>query len=348
MRPAKHRRRMSSSSDVHSEVLATSTNGEWSLDSWRTKPIKQQPYYEDQEKLDAVCAKLCDLPPLVQPSEVDELKRQLAAAGDGERFILQGGDCAERFEDCTSERLQKKLRVIMQMGMIVGWGAQVPLTRIGRVAGQYMKPRSKPTEMIDGREVMAYKGDAINGIGLDDREHNPQRLQDGYFHSAATLNYMRTYLQSVADELQDPATWDASFVKSLRGDMSSYQAILKEIREALDFIHSYTHNSTQHKKTKTLSQKKIPKAEIFTSHEGLVLEFEQAMTREVGQAARPYNLGAHFVWIGDRTRQMDGAHIEYFRGIANPIGCKCGKYLALHTTLQLVRRGLCASFAYID
>eukprot|EP00040_Diaphanoeca_grandis_P030170 m.177897 g.177897 ORF g.177897 m.177897 type:complete len:487 (-) comp31915_c0_seq1:306-1766(-) len=296
----------------------------WSPESWRTKPIKQQPMYTDQVQLGIVKEKLKSLPPLVLAGEVDKLRKQLSEVAAGERFILQGGDCAERFQDCSSERLQTKLKVILQMSVVLIWGSRMPLTRIGRIAGQYHKPRSKPTEMVNGKEVLCYKGDAINGHSLEDRDHDPNRLVEGYFHSATTLNYTRALLESGFADLHSPKAWDLSFV-SEPAAKQAYDALAEEISEALDFMNAC--GVTQ--------DHAIASTEIFTSHEGLVLDFEESMTRKVGD--RWYNLGAHFVWIGDRTRQLDGAHIEYFRGIQNPIGCKCGPTTVPDELVELIQ-----------
>jgi 3-deoxy-7-phosphoheptulonate synthase len=296
----------------------------WSPRSWRDRPIKQQPDYKDPEALEAAMAKLKSLPPLVLPGEVDKLRAQLAEVAAGKRFILQGGDCAERFQDCNAERLQTKLKVLLQMSLVLVWGTKIPLTRIGRIAGQYMKPRSKPTEVVEGRTVMAYKGDAINGHSLDDREHNPARLVEGYFHSASTLNYIRGLLASGFADLNSPKQWDLSFVQD-RSAKEKYGKTVDDIATALQFMNAC--GATPEAMTST---------EIFTSHEGLVLDFEEAMTRKASNG-KYYNLGAHFVWIGDRTRQLDSAHIEYFRGIENPIGCKCGPTTVPEELIELIQ-----------
>jgi len=298
--------------------------GAWTPSSWRAKPIKQQPSYNDQAQLGIVIEKLKSLPPLVLPGEVDKLRKQLSQVAAGERFILQGGDCAERFQDCNSDRLQTKLKVILQMSVVLIWGSRMPLTRIGRIAGQYHKPRSKPTEMINGQEVMCYKGDAINGHDLEDREHDPNRLVEGYFHSASTLNYTRALLESGFADLHSPTAWDLSFV-SEPAAKKAYDSLASEITEALEFMGACG----------VTEDHAIASTEVFTSHEGLVLDFEESMTRKVGN--RWYNLGAHFVWIGDRTRQLDGAHIEYFRGIQNPIGCKCGPTTVPDELVELIQ-----------
>mmetsp|Transcript_265 Transcript_265/g.659 ORF Transcript_265/g.659 Transcript_265/m.659 type:complete len:460 (+) Transcript_265:812-2191(+) len=275
--------------------------------------VKQQPDYKCRKSVAIARAKLSSLPPLVTAHEVMDLRAELEEVARGERFILQGGDCAERFDDCTSGHLETKLQLMFQMGVVIVWGARIPVTRVGRIAGQYHKPRSKPTEKHGDTEILCYKGDAINGHDIHDREHDPDRLVQGYFHSAATLNYIRCLLDAgFADVARyHPREWDISFVKDTVAKRK-YNNIAKDISHAFEFMASCS-------KTPARSE---GSSKIFTSHEGLVLDFEEAMTREV--EGKFYNLGAHMIWIGDRTRQLDGAHIEYFRGVSNPIGCKCG------------------------
>lgn len=310
----------------HGDAAATaSADDGWTPQSWRELPILQQPSYKDKELLKKSMEKLSSLPPLVQPDEIDDLRKELAEVGAGKRFILQGGDCAERFQDCNAERLQNKLKIILQMSVVLVWGARIPLTRIGRIAGQYMKPRSKPTEKHGDGEIMAYKGDAINGHDIAERDHDPDRLVQGYFHSAATLNYVRSLLVSAFADLHKPSTWDLTFVKDEKSK-AKYDLVVKEITHALEFMASCG----------MAEDDQMSRVQLYTSHEGLVLDFEEAMTRKVGD--KYYNLGAHFIWIGDRTRQIDGAHIEYFRGIENPVGCKCGPTTIPSELIALIQK----------
>lgn len=272
----------------------------WSPESWRSLPKHQMAEWEDKALASKVLAKLQKLPPLVQPKECDRLKTLLAEAGRGERFIVQGGDCAERFLDCEGGRLETQLKLILQMGMIVEHISGKPTGKICRIAGQYGKPRSKPTEVVEGLgEIMSFKGDNINGFDPKDRKWDPERLLLGYWHSAATLNFLRGYAAS--------------------GDHDhGLRSITVESLKASEQFGSYTEDA------KTISSKSISSetVEFFTSHEAMQLDLEEALTRAVG--SEYYNLSAHLVWIGDRTRQLDCAHIEYFRGIANPIGVKVG------------------------
>ena len=266
------------------------------------------------------------------PTATTTHQEQIAEVAMGRRFILQGGDCAERFVDCTKDRIEAKLKIILQMSLVLVWGARVPLVRIGRIAGQYMKPRTKPKETVNGEEVFAYKGDSINSFDLSARVPDPERLRQAFYTSTATLNFVRGLLDSGFADLHHPQTWDLSFVKC-DSARDRYAQLAEEISNALEFM----------KACGARDDPSMKGVQFFTSHEGLVLDFEEAVTQEVAPqeqppAARPgssaaslspapsnhYNLGAHFLWIGDRTRQLDGAHVEYFRGIANPMGIKVG------------------------
>merc|ERR1711972_545808 len=240
---------------------------------------------EDKAHADTVLGKLGSLPPLVHPSEADRLKELLAEAGRGERFLVQGGDCAERFIDCTADRLEAQVRLILQMGMVTEHITGKPAVCICRIAGQYGKPRSKPTEVVEGVEVMSFKGENINGFDLKDRKWNPERLLQGYFHSAATLNFLRSYTRSA-----DPMALCKIKLTALQSS-PKFEAMTTTAREI---------------GAKYMSSAPI---EFFTAHEAMQLDLEEALTRPVGHDY--YNLSAHFLWIGDRTRQLDNAHVEY-------------------------------------
>ncbi|KAL7753459.1 hypothetical protein RI367_001234 [Sorochytrium milnesiophthora] len=286
----------------------------WTIDGWSAKPIVQDVTYEDQAQLQQVLQKLRHLPPLVCAAEVDSLRLQLREVAEGKRFLLQGGDCAELFDYCSSEPIENKLKVLLQMSLVLTWGARTSVVRIARMAGQYAKPRSKPTEMVDGQEVLSYRGDNVNGFEVNDRKPDPERLVSAYFHSAATLNYVRSLLGSGFADLHHPSHWDLKHVRrtEVRQD---YQSIVDRLSDALDFMKTIGSDSSGPQGT-------LSTVDMFMSHEGLLLEYEACLTREVN--GKYYNLGAHFLWIGDRTRQLDGAHVEYFRGVANPIGIKVG------------------------
>ena len=301
---------------------------DWSPASWRGRPIQQQPQYRDPVAVEAALGVVRGLPPLVAPGEVDALRRHLAAAGAGKAFLLQAGDCAERFQDCAKDPIEAKLKIILQMSLVLTFSARLPVIRIGRVAGQYAKPRSADTEVIDGVELMSYRGDHVHRIEATAaaREPDPSRLVEAWFRSGATLNYIRALLDGGFADLHKPHHWGLEFVRS-PAHRAQYEALVERILDALDFVESTGVRSA------TFST-----VELFSSHEGLILPYEEAATRAVAGAngTRHYNLGAHMLWIGDRTRALDGAHIEYFRGIENPVGVKVGPSLPPADLVRLI------------
>lgn len=267
--------------------------------------------WEDKTVADRVLEKLKKLPPLVRPKEVDRLTCLLAEAAAGKAFIVQGGDCAERFIDCEEDRIQSQITLLLQMGMICEHRMGKKIVTITRMAGQYGKPRSKPTEVVEGHgEVMSFKGDNINGFSLEQRKWDPERLLQGYFHSAATLNCLRSFV--VEEEASELPNIDVDLLKA-SSDFEEFKSAVADIK-----------------------QKSFGRLEFFTSHEAMQLDLEEALTRKVGDD-RFYNLSAHIVWIGDRTRQINGAHVEYFRGLANPIGCKIGPSMKNDELQELVK-----------
>ncbi|KAI9100437.1 DAHP synthetase [Phlyctochytrium arcticum] len=293
---------------------------EWNRSSWRSKEVHQDVIYESPDHLQKVLTKLDKLPPLVSPQEIKKLRSELAEVAENKRFLLQGGDCAELFDYCASDAIENKLKVLLQMSLILVWGGRTSVTRIGRMAGQYAKPRSKPTEMIDGVEYTAFRGDNVNGIDLDDRKPDPERLLGAYFHSAATINYIRSLLAGGFADLHHPEawnlqSWDFAHVQN-PALKAEYQAIVRRLNDALEFMQTIGADRDG------ASKEAISTVDMFTSHEGLLLEYEERLTRKFENEW--YNLGAHYLWIGDRTRQLDGGHVEYFRGIVNPIGVKVG------------------------
>ncbi|MCB9679554.1 MAG: 3-deoxy-7-phosphoheptulonate synthase [Alphaproteobacteria bacterium] len=297
----------------------------WTPDSWRSRPIEQQPEYPDAGALEAALERVRALPPLVAPSEVDALREKLGRAGRGEAFVLQGGDCAERFEDCARSPIERKLKILLQMSLVLTWGARIPVVRIGRIAGQYAKPRSNPTEIVDGIEVSSYRGEHVNGIDPSRRTPDPERMVTATYHSAATLNYIRALLDGGFADLHHPRRWDlGSFGGSAR--VPEYEAIVERMVDALDFVDA----------TGVKGGDALRNVDLFTSHEGLLLAWEEAHTVEID--GRWYNLGAHFLWIGNRTRQLDGAHVEYMRGLANPIGVKVGPGMSPPDLVALLDR----------
>lgn len=284
----------------------------WTPGSWRTRPILQQPHYADEAAVERALARVRGLPPLVAPGEIDALRRELARAARGETFVLHGGDCAERFVDCAPEPIEAKLKILLQMSLVLTWGARIPLVRVGRFAGQYAKPRSSDTELVDGVELPSYRGDHVNGVEATAaaRAPDPERLVAAYFHSAATLNYARALLDGGLADLHQPHHWNLGFVRSVT-HRAEYEALVERILDALAFVEVAGVRSAA-----------FETVDLYSSHEGLLLAYEQAHTAEFG--GRWYNTGAHMLWIGERTRALDHAHVEYFRGIENPVGVKLG------------------------
>jgi 3-deoxy-7-phosphoheptulonate synthase len=285
----------------------------WSLESWREFPARQQPVYPDPDALGRDLEKVRNYPPIVAPGETEGLKQRLAEAARGRAFVLQGGNCAERFLDCNAESIANQLKILLQMSVILTYGARRPVIRVGRIAGQYAKPRSQDSEVIDGVTVPTYRGDAVNAIEpeLRGRTPDPSRLLSCYFHSVATLNHVRALIESGFADLRRPNNWNLQSMQRGR-NWDEYRVVVDRILDAIHFMESFGGVRTE----------ALGKADFFTSHEGLLLGYEEALTRRDPVSDRWYNTGTHMPWIGVRTRQLDGAHVEYFRGIANPIGIK--------------------------
>ncbi|KAI9298277.1 phospho-2-dehydro-3-deoxyheptonate aldolase-like protein [Neoconidiobolus thromboides FSU 785] len=306
----------------------------WTPYSWKSKPIKQHVEYEDQAAFEKAKAKLIQLPPLVTVDEVKKLKVHLRNVALGKAFLLQGGDCAELFDYCTKDPIENKLKVLIQMSLTLIYGARLPVVRVARMAGQYAKPRSSPTEKVDGVEYPSFRGDNINGFSVDERKPDPERLVDAYFHSSATLNYVRSLLASGFANLTRFDKWDLSHVKCSSA-RKEFQDIVDQILNTMDFMEVIGAVNREHE---------LPPAfntiDMFMSHEGLVLDYEAALTRphveKHSGETRYYNLSTHYVWVGDRTRQPDGAHIEYLSGIENPIGIKVGPTTDPDTLIELL------------
>ncbi|KAG4303867.1 hypothetical protein PORY_002721 [Pneumocystis oryctolagi] len=284
----------------------------WEPSSWRCKPIQQKITYENQEALDASLNKLRSLPPLVHFEEILHLKEQLRDVALHKSFLLQGGDCAESFNACTPDLIETKLKVILQMSIILILGINIPVVKVARIAGQFAKPRSKLTEMINGKEVLTFRGESVNSYSSDDRQPNPERLVAAYFHSSATLNYIRLLSSSKTYGLYTLIKQDISFLEN------------NNIKD-----DCFTNKSSL-----------LQNLDIFTSHEGLLLDYEECMTRKIRDPKtnemKWWNLGAHFLWIGDRTKSVDGAHVEYFKGIENPIGIKVGPTMEPEELIKLL------------
>jgi 3-deoxy-7-phosphoheptulonate synthase len=309
-------------------VRSTDTNS-WHPASWQARKAAQQPVYDDPAALERAVAELARLPPIVVSWEVENLRERLAAVQRGESFLLQGGDCAESFVECESDRLAKQLKVLLQMSLVLLSGMKRPVVRVGRMAGQYAKPRSADLETRNGVTLPAYRGDIVNRneFTAEARRPDPQLLLRGYERAALTLNFVRALVDGGFADLHHPEYWDLGFVRHapLR---EAYERTTRAIGDALDFFES-------------LSGQKVHEAtrvDFFASHEGLHLLYEQAQTRFIPRQNRWYNLSTHMPWIGMRTAQLDGAHVEYFRGIANPIGVKIGAAMDGPWLQELVTR----------
>jgi len=287
----------------------------WHPASWQSRPAAQQATYPDQTALDRAVADLSRLPPIVTSWEVDSLKSHIAKAQRGEAFVLQGGDCAESFEECTSDNIVAKLKILLQMSLVILYGLKMPVVRVGRMAGQYAKPRSADLETRDGVSLPSFRGDLVNRnpFTVDDRVPDPQLMLRGYERAALTLNFVRSLIDGGFADLHHPEYWDLGWVgHSPMAD--EYHAIVRSISNSLDFLETISGQELH----------KTQRADIYAAHEGLHLHYEQSQTRFLKRWERWYNLTTHFPWIGMRTAEMDGAHIEYFRGIANPMGVKIG------------------------
>ncbi len=296
----------------------------WHPLRWQKFPAAYQPTYVDGGAYAGALERLAGLPPIVFPGEVEVLKSQIAEAARGRRFILHGGDCVERFIDCNPTAITNKLKILLQMSVVLSHAARRPVVRIGRIAGQYFKPRSSETEVIDGQTVLTYRGDTVNGIVQEQRDPDPGRLVDGYFHATATLNYIRSMIDGGFADLHHPYTWNLDSIERSE-KWKEYRAIVESILDAIHFMESFGGANAE----------SLGRVEFFTSHEGLHLGYESALTR--AEKDRFYNLGAHMLWIGDRTRAIDGAHVDYFRGISNPIAVKLSAHAGVSEVIELCR-----------
>src|SRR5437899_1026521 len=301
-------------------------DAEWTLTSWQNKPAGQQPAYPDADALQKALTQLAKLPPLVTSWEIENLKQQLAEAERGERFLLQGGDCSERFEDCESSAIASKLKILLQMSLVLVQGGKKRVVRIGRLAGQYVKPRSEDSETRGAVTLPSLRGDMINRAGFtpEDRRPDPQLLLRAYERSGLTINFIRALIEGGFADLHHPEYWELAFVAK-SPHAADYMRMVQSIGESLRFMETLTGS--------VLAD--INRVDFFTSHEGLHLLYEQAQTRQVPRRTGWYNLSTHFPWIGDRTRALDGAHVEFFRGISNPIGVKIGPGISVDEALEL-------------
>jgi 3-deoxy-7-phosphoheptulonate synthase len=289
---------------------------EWQKAAWRNKPRVQMPDYTDAAALGAVEAQLSKYPPLVFAGEARRLKQHLAAAGRGEAFLLQGGDCAESFEQFSADAIRDTFKVMLQMAMVLTYGAKVPVVKVGRMAGQFAKPRSAPTETVEGVELPSYRGDIINDLGFtaDSRIPDPKRMLQAYTQAAATLNLLRAFSTGGYADVNQVHSWTLGFTEGEKAE--SYREMANRITDTLDFMKAAGVNNDASHALQTV--------EFYTSHEGLLLEYEEALTRLDSTSGKWLAGSGHMLWIGDRTRQPDGAHVEFCRGVLNPIGMKCG------------------------
>ena len=309
--------------------MTTRTVSGWMPDSWRRRPLRQAPDYPDAGALKEAEARLRRYPPLVFAGEARRLQQSLAAATDGRGFVLQGGDCAEGFADFTADIIRDSFRVLLQMAVVLTFGAGVPVTKIGRMAGQYAKPRSADTEDRNGVSLPSYRGDIINGpdFTAEARIPDPRRMESAYFQSAGTLNLLRAFASGGYADLHEVHRWNLGFVA--RSPLAArYQELADRIDETLGFMAACGMTS------KTTPQ--LHETEFYTSHEALLLPYEQALTRVDSTTGDHYACSAHFLWIGDRTRQLDGAHVEFMRGVKNPIGLKVGPSMDQGELLHLI------------
>lgn len=301
------------------------------LESWRQLPAAQQPVWPDPDELAAVRRQLTALPPLVVPEECDVLRQRLAEVARGRAFLLQGGDCAETFADATVDRIRSKIKILLQMAVVLTYGASVPVVKVGRLAGQYAKPRSRDVEVVDGVELPSYRGDAVNSIERTPaaRVPDPRRLLEAYHRAAMTLNLIRAHATGGFADLRKVHAWNSDFVRrSPAGER--YESIATDIDRALRFMEACGFD---------LENSEVAhQVELYASHEALLLDYESALTRYDTERRAYYDLSAHMVWIGERTRDVGGAHIEFARHIANPIGVKLGPTTTPETAVALVEK----------
>ncbi len=297
------------------------------LDAWRSLPAEQQPAWPDAEALAAVGAQLAALPPMVFAGEADLLTDRLAAAGRGEAFVLQGGDCAETFAEATADTIRNKIKTILQMAAVLTYGASLPVVKLGRMAGQYAKPRSTDTETRDGITLPAYRGDAINGhdFSTESRTPDPRRLVEAYHRSVATLNLIRAFTTGGYADLRRVHEWNRGFTANPA--YARYEQVAAEIDRAMRFMAACGADFDA-----------LRTVEFFSSHEALLLDYERPLTRIDSRTGTPYDCSAHFLWIGERTRRLDGAHVDFLSRVRNPIGVKLGPRTTADDALALMDR----------
>ena len=298
---------------------------DFGLDNYKSLEAKQQPSWPDPVALERIKGELANQPPLVFAGEVDTLRERLAKAAAGEAFLLQGGDCAETFADATADRIRNRIKTVLQMAVVLMYGSSLPVIKMGRMAGQFSKPRSSDSETRDGLTLPAYRGDAVNGYEFTEqsRTANPQRLLDAYHTSASTLNLIRAFTTGGFADLREVHAWNRGFTDNPAN--KRYESIAGDIDRAMKFMEACGVDSQELKAT-----------EFFVSHEGLLFDYERPLTRIDSRTGLPYVTSGHFIWIGERTRQLDGAHIDFFSRVRNPIGVKLGPTTQIDDVLKLI------------
>jgi 3-deoxy-7-phosphoheptulonate synthase len=295
------------------------------LDAWRSLPIKQQPQWQDSARVADVSNQIAGLPPLVFAGEVDNLRERLARAASGKAFLLQGGDCAETFAGATADQIRNRIKTVLQMAVVLTYGASMPIVKMGRMAGQFAKPRSSDTETRGDVTLPAYRGDIVNGYDFTEgsRQPDPGRLLQGYHTAASTLNLIRAFTQGGFADLREVHSWNKGFAQNPANQR--YERMAADIDRAIKFMEAAGADFDE-----------LKRVEFFTGHEGLLMDYERPMTRIDSRTDTPYNTSAHFLWIGERTRELDGAHVDYFSKIRNPIGVKLGPTTSPDTALALI------------
>jgi 3-deoxy-7-phosphoheptulonate synthase len=306
--------RLTDQRPLTSMPAATTT---WTKSSWRSRPAAQQPAWPDEAHFERVVKQLSAQPPLVFAGEARQLTAELARVAEGEAFLLQAGDCAESMGQFHADSVRDKLKVILQMAVVLTYSAGVPSVKVGRIAGQFAKPRSAATETVDGVELPAYRGDIVNDIGFtaESRNPNPERLLRAYHQSSATLHLLRSFTQGGFADMNHVHQWNNDFVAT-SAEGRRYEQLAGEIDRAIRFMRACGFDVE--------SAPNLHRVDFYASHEALILGYEEALTRQDPLTGRWYDCSAHMLWIGERTRQLDGAHVEFLRGVANPIGCKLG------------------------
>ncbi|WP_254872928.1 class II 3-deoxy-7-phosphoheptulonate synthase [Schaalia sp. Marseille-Q2122] len=309
------------------ESYETIEGGPAPWDTWRAFEALQQPNYPDEAAVKDVTAMLRRQPPLVFAGEVDDLRAELAAAGRGEAFVLTGGDCAETFREATADHLRRKIQTLLQMAVVLTYGASMPVVKIGRIAGQYAKPRSADMETRDGVTLPSYRGDAVNSVEFTEQARipDPQRLVDTYHHAASTLNLIRAFTKGGYADLRLVHHWNRGFTSN--PSYARYESLAAEIHRAVKFMEAAGADFDS-----------LRSVDLYSSHEALLLEYESAMTRIDSRSGQAYNTSGHFLWVGERTRNLDGAHIELLSSVRNPVGVKLGPTTTVEDMLSLMDR----------